>query len=154
MDKILINGPYFQKAHLCEPIIRALPEWFALEEAIQKYVKAIDGMPTFLAWQGEAAVGFLTVKVHYPQAAEFYVLGLLPGFHHQGLGRRLAKSAEDWLREQEIAYLQVKTLGPSRSSFEYERTRAFYLAIGFSPLEELTEIWDENNPCLIMVKKL
>jgi hypothetical protein len=30
----------------------------------------------------------------------------------------------------------------------------FYEAVGFKPLEETSQIWDEHNPCLIMVKKL
>ena len=36
----------------------------------------------------------------------------------------------------------------------YAQTRAFYLAMGFRPLEELRKLWDEANPCLIMVKRL
>jgi hypothetical protein len=48
----------------------------------------------------------------------------------------------------------VKTLGPSRRSERYERTRRFYEARGFVPLEELAGFWDENNPCLILVKHL
>ena len=48
----------------------------------------------------------------------------------------------------------MKTFGPSGDSEEYERTRAFYAALGFLPLEERTDIWDEDNPCLISVKPL
>lgn len=36
----------------------------------------------------------------------------------------------------------------------YERTRRFYLAAGFTPLEEFPDLWDERNPCLLMVKSL
>jgi hypothetical protein len=55
--------------------------------------------------------------------------------------------------EREVAdYLQVKTLGPSRPCERYKRTRRFYEARGFVPLEELHAVWDENNPCLILVK--
>jgi hypothetical protein len=49
---------------------------------------------------------------------------------------------------------KVKTLGPTHSDPGYARTRAFYLAVGFRPLEEFGLIWDEGNPCLIMVKRL
>ncbi len=66
----------------------------------------------------------------------------------------MIKRAEDWLLDQGVKYLQVKTLGPSRLDPGYEVTRAFYLALGFEPLEEFKQIWDENNPCLVMVKKL
>lgn len=36
----------------------------------------------------------------------------------------------------------------------YEQTRKFYESIGFEPLITLTEMWDEENPCLIMIKML
>jgi ribosomal protein S18 acetylase RimI-like enzyme len=49
--------------------------------------------------------------------------------------------------------MQVKTLGPSRPDEHYAKTRAFYEALGFRPLEEFKQIWDENNPCLVMVKR-
>jgi hypothetical protein len=45
----------------------------------------------------------------------------------------------------------VKTPGPSLPYEPHERTRAFYLATGFEPLEELTEICGPENPCLIMI---
>jgi len=50
--------------------------------------------------------------------------------------------------------MQVKTLGPSRPNEEYARTRAFYEVMGFRPLEEFPQFWDEKNPCLILVKRL
>ncbi|MCI8395995.1 MAG: GNAT family N-acetyltransferase, partial [Acutalibacter sp.] len=30
----------------------------------------------------------------------------------------------------------------------------FYRGMGFAPLVTLTEMWDEENPCLIMLKAL
>jgi hypothetical protein len=45
------------------------------------------------------------------------------------------------------------TLGPSCPDEGYTRTRGFYEARGFVGLEELHDLWDEN-PCLIMVKRL
>lgn len=35
-----------------------------------------------------------------------------------------------------------------------KRKRGFYKSVGFKPLITLTEMWDEENPCLIMVKSL
>jgi len=34
------------------------------------------------------------------------------------------------------------------------RTRSFYAAMGFLPLEETTAFWGEDQPCLAMVKVL
>ena len=71
-----------------------------------------------------------------------------------GLGMALLQAAEEYLRARGVEYLQVKTLGPSEPSEHYAATRSFYAARGFRPLEELTAIWGEANPCLLMVKHL
>ena len=81
-------------------------------------------------------------------------MAVLPEAHHQGVGRSLMGHANKWLKRQNIQYLQVKTLGPSDPDKSYAKTRLFYEAVGFIPLEEFKQIWDEDNPCLITVKKL
>jgi hypothetical protein len=53
-----------------------------------------------------------------------------------------------------VEYLQVKTLGPSHPSRGYAATRRFYEALGFRPLEEIHGLWAEDNPCLLLVKRL
>jgi ribosomal protein S18 acetylase RimI-like enzyme len=98
--------------------------------------------------------GFLALKAHTDMAAEIYVMGVLPEHHGRGIGTALVAEAEGLLREMGIEYLQVKTLGPSRPDEHYAATRRFYEARGFRPLEEIASIWDEENPCLIMVKRL
>ena len=74
--------------------------------------------------------------------------------HHKGVGRILISSSQDWLKNCDVQYLQVKTLGPSQTDENYAKTRSFYEAVGFKPLEEFKQIWDEHNPCLIMIKRL
>lgn len=149
-----IEGPALGQSVACEPILRALPDWFGIEEAIIHYVKEIEQLPTFTAQVEGRVVGFLSIKQHYPYAAEMYVMGVLPAYHRAGMGRALVRSAEEYLRAKGVAYLQVKTLGPSHPDRFYARTRAFYEAMGFRPLEEFSQIWDAANPCLIMVKGL
>jgi len=149
-----IEGPYFDKANICVPILRALPEWFGIETAILRYATEIDILPTFLAVEASHTIGFLSIKQHTPYSAEVYVMAVLPDAHHKGVGRSLMGHAHEWLKGQNIQYLQVKTLGPSDPDESYAKTRLFYEAVGFIPLEEFKQIWDEHNPCLIMVKKL
>jgi GNAT superfamily N-acetyltransferase len=98
--------------------------------------------------------GFLALKLHTEAAAEIYVMGVRPGSHRRGIGTALLESAEAFLRQRGFEYLQVKTLGPSHPDVGYAATRSFYAARGFRPLEELTAIWGEENPCLILVKRL
>jgi GNAT superfamily N-acetyltransferase len=149
-----IQGPFLGKGHICEAILRGLPEWFGIEEAVCQYGMDIDSLPTLLAVVDEQVVGFLTLKYHTAYAAEIYVMGLVSHVHRQGLGRALVEQAESLLRRAQIEYLQVKTLAPSVTEEHYARTRAFYLAMGFRPIEEFKQIWDEANPCWLMVKYL
>lgn len=44
------------------------------------------------------------------------------------------------------------TLDESAVYEPYNGTRAFYKKEGFYPLEVFTCVWDEDNPCLFMVK--
>ena len=150
----VIQGPLLGQAAVCEAILRALPLWFGIEEAVVQYVQDIEHLPTFLAVADGQPVGFLTLKEHFPESAELHVMGIRIEYHRRGLGRALVERAEEWLRSRGSEYLQVKTLSPARPNEEYARTRAFYRALGFRPLEEFPLFWDEANPCLQMVKAL
>ena len=149
-----IEGPYLGKAAVCEPILRSLPAWFGIEEAIVHYVGEIERLPTFLAGNSDGVVGFVSLKQHNPSSAEVYVIAVRQEAHRQGVGRALIEQSQEWLRGRGVEYLQVKTLGPSHPDGGYAKTRDFYVAVGFRPLEELTELWDERNPCLIMIQRL
>ena len=154
---VQISGPHRNSASVCEPILRALPDWFGIEQAIQDYVAAIDSLPTFLAHDGKAnprPIGFMSIKPHSPQCAELYVLGILASHHRHGIGRALLEHSERWLIDQGTRFLQVKTLSPSRPCIHYDATRRFYQAMGFVHLEELKTLWGERNPCLMMIKSL
>lgn len=153
-SQIVIQGPLLEQGLPCEPILCGLPDWFGIEESIQEYVREMDKMPTFLACQGEAVVGFLSLKTHNQYSSEIYVTGIKTELHRQGIGKRLVQAAETYLRANEIEYLQVKTLSDSHPDEGYAKTRAFYQAVGFRPLEELSMLWEEDNPCLLMVKRL
>jgi GNAT superfamily N-acetyltransferase len=137
-----------------ERILRALPEWFGLEEALVGYVRDADRLPTVVARAGDEIVGVCLIRRHTPVAAEIELLAVPPELHRHGIGRRLIERVVDDLRGDGVELLQVKTFGPSGESEEYERTRAFYAALGFMPLEERTDIWGPENPCLISVKPL
>lgn len=136
-----------------ESILRALPQWFGIEAAIVEYMRDIETLQTFVALDGDRAVGFLALAFHNPYTAEVHVMGVLPGYHRQGIGTALIERAEAIAREAGCEYLEVKTLGPSHPDLHYARTRDFYMRCGFRPLEELADLWP-GNPCLIMVKRL
>lgn len=151
---ITVRGPFLQRSSVCEPILRALLEWFGIEEATRQYIQDIEALPTLLATVLGEVVGFVTLREHSEYAAEIHVMGVLPKLHRRGVGRALVRGAEDHLRQQSIEYLQVKTLSPAHPDENYARTRKFYLAMGFRPLEEFPELWGPAHPCLQMIKGL
>jgi GNAT superfamily N-acetyltransferase len=139
-----------ERSRICREILRELPGWFGLPESNERYEREVAKLPTFAV--GEDA--FLSLKLHSASAAELYLVGVRHELHRQGLGTALLAAAEDYLRDHGIEFLHVKTLGPSRPSERYEAKRRFYEARGFVPLEELHGVWDDNQPCLILVKHL
>ncbi len=138
---------------VCSRILRSLPDWFGIEESNLEYDRNIATLPTLVATDGDEVVGFVTLKQHSDSASEIQVMGVRPDYHRSGIGRRLVEAAEAQLLEG-VEFLQVKTLGPSHPDPFYRRTRAFYAAMGFVPLEETTQIWGVENPTLIMIKHL
>ena len=61
---------------------------------------------------------------------------------------------ENHLRNEGVKILQVKTVSADRNCDAYEKSRAFYKAVGFIPLEVFPTLWDEANPCLVLVKSI
>jgi ribosomal protein S18 acetylase RimI-like enzyme len=141
------------EADVCERILRSLPDWFGIEEALVQYVQDLPRLETLVAIDDGKIAGFLAIRIHNPSSAEIHVMGVRPELHGRGIGRSLVAAAEASLRERSFAFLEVKTLGPSRPDGPYERTRGFYQRMGFQPLEE-NNLWGAENPCLIMVKHL
>jgi GNAT superfamily N-acetyltransferase len=146
-------------------LLRTLPGWFGIESSNIGYVAAARRLPTYLAWpaasdardlasgSGDQPAGVLLAERHFPAAAEIHLLAVQPDLHHRGAGRALVGALERDLVAEGVRLLQVKTLGPSDPDEGYQRTRQFYSAMGFEPLEEITGLWP-GNPCLIMVKPL
>lgn len=137
----------------CETILRALPDWFGIEESLQMYVRDTQRYPTAIAEHAGEAVGFVTWRRHFPESAEIHCLAVLKQLHRRGIGRQLVEHVAATVRSAGARVLQVKTLGPSRPDANYARTRAFYFGLGFVPLEEFPDLWP-GNPCLILVRSL
>jgi GNAT superfamily N-acetyltransferase len=135
-------------------LLAGLPEWFGIESSVRAYVEAARALPGAAAVAGDEVVGVCVIRHHTDVAAEIEVLAVRRDLHRHGIGRQLLARVEDDLRGDGIKLLQVKTFGPSGESKEYERTRAFYRACGYLPLEERTDIWAPGNPCLFTVKPL
>ena len=135
-------------------LLRDLPEWFGIEESNRGDVASAHETPMIVAVHEGRVVGACLVRQHSGVAAEIELLAVERSQHRRGIGRQLVAALIDDLRDRGVAVLQVKTRGPSAPSEEYERTRAFYEALGFLPREERTDISGPENRCLIMVTPL
>jgi GNAT superfamily N-acetyltransferase len=143
-----------QKSAICDLVLRALPNWFGIESAIIDYVKDVKDMPFLSAFISGEPVGFIALKDHNRYTAEVHVMGILPGHHRQGIGRKLILWCEDYCVARGREFLTVKTLDEAHPSQSYAKTRRFYLSAGFRPLEVITQLWGEDCPCLLMAKSI
>jgi ribosomal protein S18 acetylase RimI-like enzyme len=146
-----VNNPK-EKSDICNTILQALPNWFGIEESIMDYVQQVKTLPFIAAYNNDAAIGFAAVKPHTQYASEICVMGILSDYHRRGIGKQLITACEQICRENKTEYLTVKTLADSHKSKSYEKTRLFYTAQGFKPIEVFPTLWDETNPCLFMIK--
>jgi len=147
-----INDPQ-RKREIAREVLLDLPEWFGIPESTEEYIRESGQMPFFAAFEGEEAVGFMALKETSPDACEIYVTGVKKRVHRCGAGRALFAAFEEYARERGYRFAQVKTVAPGHYP-EYDATVAFYRSVGFLPLEVFPTLWDESNPCLIMVKAL
>ncbi len=140
------------KSKICKKILEELPDHFGIPQAVDDYVQKVKDQFFVLAKLSNKPVGFIAIRDHNEFTSEVYVMGILKEFQGRCIGKRLIEKVEQHLKNKK--YLTVKTLSPSNLDKGYEKTRAFYRGVGFLPLEEFTTLWDENNPCLFMIKSL
>lgn len=149
-----ILGPQLQLEAECESVLRSLPMWFGIEEALIMYVKDTALYPSFAIRKESRIVGFITLLQHFPESWEVHCMAVSAEARRSGLGSMLLRHAERWLVQQGAKYLQVKTVAHTSPSEEYAETREFYAAKGFTPLEVFPTLWSPRNPALQLVKPL
>jgi len=142
------------KSRICKKILSDLPIWFGIPEANIEYCENVKRFRMIAVLHKNSEIGFVSIKENSDKVNELYVLGLTKIQHRNGIGTRLLSYIESDLVKRGIEYLEVKTLDESRESEEYRITRLFYIKNGFIKLDVLLNEWGENNPCLIMIKKL
>ena len=143
-----------EKIEILESILKFLLDWFGIQESKQDFICASSDLPFFAAIDESRPLGFIAIKENNPYTAEIYIMGVIPDYHRQGIGRALIDSVISWAKEREYEFLQVKTLDESHPDPYYARTRKFYRSVGFKPLECLPELWGRENPCLIMIQHI
>ena len=139
-----------EKEAAAASVLSGLPEWFGLPDSTAEYVRVSRGLPFWAAVEDGKAAGFAALKETAPKTAEIYVMGVRPGLHRAGVGRRLFAALYRYAKERGYAFLQVKTVQEGHYP-AYDRTNAFYRAVGFTELECFPSLWDAWNPCQVLV---
>ena len=152
MYVVMINDPERKRA-IAREVLLDLPEWFGIPESREEYIMESGNMPFFAAIEGEDVIGFMALKETSPYACEIYVTGVKKRVHRCGAGRAMFAAFEEYARTKGYRLVQVKTVAPGHYP-EYDATVAFYRSVGFLPLEIFPTLWDEHNPCLILVKAI
>jgi GNAT superfamily N-acetyltransferase len=137
----------------CVAIMRALPAWFGIEDAIVKYGRDLESGDGFVAVAESGVVGFVGLKRYGAHAIELNVIALQPNWRRRGIGSRLLLAVENEARSAGARFLHTKTVSPARRNAAYDESRAFWLAAGFVPLDEHL-LWGPHNPCLVLIKVL
>lgn len=141
------------KKTYCEEILRDLPKWFGIESALKDYINNVVSQ-TFIAYiYNDECLGFISLE-DYKNNSEIYVMGVKKSYHSQGIGKLLIEASLLHLKSLRKDYLCVKTISDSSDNKEYALTRAFYKKQGFQELIELPTLWDKNNPCTILIRKI
>lgn len=143
-----------EKAEICNSILRSLPNWFGIPEAIDSYVDDSRKMLFYVCIEDGQEVGFMALNPHNPFTLEIHVMGIKEEYHRQGIGSALVNVAVNYGKIGGYKLLEVKTLDESNPDIYYKRTRDFYKALGFIPVECFSELWGSSNPCLLLVRPL
>ncbi len=122
-------------------VAEALPAWFdtdSRERAIPIDLNYQDG---FVALEGKQVIGFITLFIAEGRVNIGW-MGVLPEYHHQGVGKSLIAEAEGYCKGRGILELGTYTLGDSVDYEPYNATRAFYVSMGF----EIYQRSQTDNP--------
>ncbi len=142
------------KQEIARKILKDLPLWFGIDESTKEYIDTVVEYPFVAAYIDNQVVGFYSIREENEDVLDMYVLGVLRKYHGSGVGSELQKYVDNYALEHRYTYLMVLTLAEKKQNKEYLLTRNFYLKQGFIDFYQNDDIFDKNNPCQIMMKKL
>ncbi|MEN6636499.1 MAG: GNAT family N-acetyltransferase [Clostridiaceae bacterium] len=139
-----------KRSAIAREVLLDLPEWFGIPEYTENYIRECAKMPLWACTDSGEIAGFLAIKETSPYAVELHVMGVKKAHHRTGIGKALLETMLAFVKAQGYSFLHVKTVDKGHYQ-EYDDTRLFYESVGFRKLEVLPELWDPENPCLLMI---
>ena len=141
-----------QKKAVVAEVLKDLPEWFGIPESTQAYIEGATTLQVWAAYQESDLTGFVSLSYSSEDCAEIDCLGVKKGHQGRGIGSQLLANLESEAGKQ-VDYLQVKIVAEG-SNKDYDRTNVFYRSLGFKKLEIFPQLWEPQNPCQILIKKM
>ena len=89
-----------EKQKIVRSVLDALPDWFAVPESREAYIRESRSRLLFAAYDEDRPVGFVCLKETGRDTAELSVMGVLKEFHRQGIGRELFLKAKESATEK------------------------------------------------------
>jgi len=142
------------KSVICEEVLRDLPEWFEIEDALKEYILRVKDYVFFAIYKDDEIVRFYSLREENKKTLDMYVLGIKKKFHGLGFGTKLQEYVNEYAKKLGYEYVLVLTLSKKHQDIGYSKTRDFYHKMGFVDIYESDKIWDKHNPTQIMIKKL
>ena len=96
-----------------ERILRSLPEWFGIEDAIRSYVADAGSAESHLAMRDGEVIGVALVQERFSRSAELTLIAVHADHRHRGAGFALVEAVASSLARRGFAVLEVHTVGPS-----------------------------------------
>ena len=141
------------KTAVASEVLSRLPDWFGDPASTAEYISGVADLQFWADTDGDLLRGFIALKQTGPSAAEIYVMGVLPEYHRQGIGRALFCVLEQYAADHGFSFLLVRTVCAGVRE-AYDISNRFYKAVGFQELIRLPELWNEKNPCQLYVKAI
>ncbi len=96
-------------AEATDRILRGLPDWFGIEEAIDQYVRDTDDerLDSIIAYDRQVPVGIGLVRWPQPRSAEVHLLAVEAGNRRSGIGALLIQAVSDYARRHGAELLSV-----------------------------------------------
>ena len=142
-----------ERSSITRKVLEALPDWFAVKESREEYIKNSADKIFFAEFDGDEPSGFLYLKEPGKETVELAVMGVLKDHHRSGIGKALFEAAKARAAAEGYMFMQVKTVRMGMYD-DYDATNRFYQAVGFKEFEVFPDLWDEANPCQIYVMAL
>jgi len=112
-------------------LARSLGDWFN-DEGLRQMETDLRNHAGHVALLGSRLVGFETWNPVDGRVANLSWMGVAKDVQRAGIGRTLVEAIVPDLRSAGFRFLEVSTVADSVDYRPYERTRAFYRAIGFA----------------------